>query len=302
MATDEFRDKPAEPGNLFTRGHVLVGLTIAGFDPSSGAGITADLKTFSAHGVYGLACTTALTIQSTMGVKRVIAIDPETVSDTLEFLADDIEISGIKIGMLASSGIVAAVADFLARGRVPRGRIVLDPVIQSSSGTTLLDEAGMRGVREHLLALAGWITPNVDELAVLVSWSAAGHAESNAAVTRAAVPEAALLLREKAAQAGNSELNIVVTGGHLDRPDDYFLEENSEAGVWISGEWVETSSTHGTGCAFSSALLGQLLRGRSGTAAVTGAKRYITEALRAAYPIGRGRGPMNHLFRLSDAG
>jgi hydroxymethylpyrimidine/phosphomethylpyrimidine kinase len=264
-----------------------VGLTIAGFDPGSGAGITADLKTFAAHGIYGVACISAMTVQSTMGVRAVEPLAAMLVRQTLECLAEDVSLSGIKIGMLGSSAVVCEVSSFLTAqsGTIPRERIVLDPVLRSTSGTALIDQDGVRVIREELLPRVGWITPNVDELAMLAGGSP----------DREEVPAAAARLQAIAAQLGNDELNVVVTGGHLSRPDDFLLTA-SGTGNWLPGEKIITNATHGTGCAFSSALLCELISGRSPEEAVAAAKAYVAEALRSAYPIGKGKGPMNHLF------
>ena len=141
-------------------------LTIAGFDPSSGAGITADIKTIAAHSCYGVACISALTVQSTSGVRRMEPVAAALVVETLDELAADMEIGVVKIGMLGTAKIVKAVVDFLERQRVPH--VVLDPVLKSSSGTELLDAAGEKLMRERLLALATVTTPNLDEAARLV--------------------------------------------------------------------------------------------------------------------------------------
>jgi hydroxymethylpyrimidine/phosphomethylpyrimidine kinase len=264
-----------------------VALTIAGFDPGSGAGITADLKTFSAHGIYGVACISALTVQSTLGVRAVEPLSALLVRQTLECLAEDISFSGIKIGMLGSSAVVCEVSSFLTTqsGAIPRDRIVLDPVLRSTSGTPLIDRDGVNVLREKLLPQVGWITPNVDELALLVGGTSG----------REQVPAAAARLQAMAARLGNDELNVVVTGGHLDRPDDFLLTAWGEES-WLEGEKIVTNATHGTGCAFSSALLCGLISGRSPREAAAAAKAYVTEALRSAYPVGKGKGPMNHLF------
>jgi hydroxymethylpyrimidine/phosphomethylpyrimidine kinase len=264
-----------------------VALTIAGFDPGSGAGITADLKTFAAHRIYGVACISALTVQSTLGVRAGEPLSAMLVRQTLECLAEDLSLSGIKIGMLGSSAVVSEVSSFLTAqsGTIPRERIVLDPVLRSTSGTALIDEDGVRIIREELLPRVGWITPNVDELAVLAGGSP----------DREEMPAAAARLQAMAARLGNDALNVVVTGGHLSRPDDFLLTA-SGAGNWLAGEKIITNATHGTGCAFSSALLCELISGRSPEEAVAAAKAYVTEALRSAYPIGKGKGPMNHLF------
>lgn len=264
-----------------------IALTIAGFDPSSGAGITADLKVFAAHDIYGMACITALTIQSTLGVRRVEPAAPETIRETLDCLLEDVAPDGVKIGMLATAEAVSETARFLAKSGIRRERVVLDPVIRSSSGSELLSPEGVAQMRSQLLAYAGWITPNLDELAALAGMNVAG---------KEAVPEAAARLHSIAQAAGNPALHILATGGHLDRPDDFLLSPEGN-GSWLEGERVDTTSTHGTGCALSSALLCELMSGNKPIEVAIQAKTYVTAALKAAYPVGRGRGPMNHLFR-----
>lgn len=263
-----------------------IALTIAGFDPSSGAGITADLKVFAAHDIYGMACITALTVQSTLGVQRVEPVAAQTICETLSCLREDVRPSGVKVGMLATAEAVRETARFLATAGVDRQRVVLDPVIRSSSGRELLSPAGVERLRSELLTHAGWITPNLDELAALTGVEVAD---------KEAVPEAAAKLQTLAGKAGNPELHILVTGGHLDRPDDFLLTPDGNT-HWLQGERVETQSTHGTGCAFSSALLSGIIQGAAPQEAATNAKAYVTAALKASYRVGRGRGPMHHLF------
>jgi hydroxymethylpyrimidine/phosphomethylpyrimidine kinase len=271
-----------------------IALTIAGFDPSSGAGITADLKTFSAHAIYGVACIAALTVQSTLGVRSVQPLSGVLVRETLQCLAEDVELSGIKIGMLGSSEVASEVSSFLRSlaGRLPRHRIVLDPVLRASSGAPLIEPEGVRVIRESLLPQVGWITPNLDELAILLG----DNFPSAGSMAREAIPEAAIRLRQLAFKLGNPDLNVVATGGHLSQPDDFLLEFSGEQS-WFPGEQIATNATHGTGCAFSSALLSGLISGLPSDQAVSAAKSYVTQALRSAYPVGKGKGPMNHFFR-----
>jgi hydroxymethylpyrimidine/phosphomethylpyrimidine kinase len=270
-----------------------IALTVAGFDPSSGAGITADLKTFSAHGVYGVACISALTVQSTLGVRTVEPLSPLLVRQTLECLAEDVSLAGVKIGMLGSSAVACEVSSFLRAqsGILPRVRVVLDPVVRSSSGIPLIDRDGVRVIREVMLQSIGWITPNIDELAIL----AGEESTAPGSLRREQVPAAAARLKDLAARLGNGELSVVVTGGHLSRPDDFLLTALGEQ-RWLEGEKITTNATHGTGCAFSSALLCSLISGQSPYASAAAAKSYVMEALRSAYPVGKGKGPMNHLF------
>jgi hydroxymethylpyrimidine/phosphomethylpyrimidine kinase len=263
-----------------------LGLSIAGFDPSSGAGVTADLKVFSSFGIYGMACITALTVQSTLGVRRVESVNAEIVNQTLKALLEDASFAGVKVGMLANAEVAGVVADFFCATGLSHSRVVLDPVLHSSSGRELLEPGGV-AVLHDLLPLIGWITPNLDELATLTSVDR---------LDRNSIPEAARHLKAEAAGRGNPDLNVLVTGGHLDRPDDFLLTATGQE-VWLPGERVLTSSTHGTGCALSSALLCRLIAGDTAVEAAQNAKAYVVAALRAAYPVGRGKGPMNHLFR-----
>jgi hydroxymethylpyrimidine/phosphomethylpyrimidine kinase len=186
-------------------------------------------------------------------------------------------IAWVKIGMLGSAEIVRGLTRFLRDAAVPRENIVLDPVLVSSSGATLLDPEGVRLLREELLPLVGWVTPNIDELAALTG---------ERIRQRDDVPEQAAQLADLA-----PGLNVVVTGGHLDPPDD-FLRTSTGEEVWFPGRRVETTSTHGTGCVFSSALLCRLVAGDTPAEAVRGAKEFVTQALETAVPIGKGKGPV----------
>jgi hydroxymethylpyrimidine/phosphomethylpyrimidine kinase len=260
-------------------------LTIAGFDPSSGAGATADLMVFAAHGLFGMSCITSLTVQSTTGVRAAHPVRPETVRATLDCLQADLPAVGIKIGMLATGETVAAVADFLEQLRHQQERVpvVLDPVLRSSSGHELLYDNGIKVLRDRLLPLVDWVTPNVEELGILTG---------KPVRERADLPEAARLL-----QASHKQLNILATGGHLEPPDDFLL--SSDGGTWwLPGVRIDSTSTHGTGCALSSALLSRLVQGRSAYEAAIGAKLYVAEAIRTAPGLGQGRGPLNHLWTL----
>jgi hydroxymethylpyrimidine/phosphomethylpyrimidine kinase len=260
-------------------------LTIAGFDPSSGAGITADLMVFAAHGLFGTSCITGLTVQSTLGVMGTQAVDAEIVRSTLDCLQADLPAVGIKIGMLATTANVAAVVDFLGglRRRGQRVVVVLDPVLRSSSGRELLDEGGVELLREGLLPLVDWVTPNLDELGILTGGSV---------IRRDEVAEAAGAL-----QTRFRGLNVFATGGHLNPPDDLVLRAEGES-RWLRGEQIDSRSTHGTGCALSSALLSQLVLGDDVFSAAVAAKGYVAEAIRSASPLGHGHGPVNHLWPL----
>ena len=276
-------------------------LTIAGFDPSSGAGVTADIKTIAAHACYGVACITALTVQSTSGVRRVEVLDPALVSETLEELAGDVEIAAVHIGMLGSAKVVRAVADFLSRpsARPGTGRsgsqnggprlpnIVLDPILKSSSGAELLDTAGTRLLVERLIPLADVVTPNVDEAAVITGIEVQDLNEMKAAAAK---------LHEMGASA------VVITGGHLEKAID-LLSFKTKRGVEqeiFKAERQRSNSTHGTGCAFATAMACHLALNRGLAEAALLAKTYVTAAITYGHPVGRGTGPIHHLYRMSQ--
>jgi hydroxymethylpyrimidine/phosphomethylpyrimidine kinase len=260
-------------------------LTIAGFDPSSGAGITADLMVFAAHGLFGTSAITSLTVQSTTGVRSSHPTDPAILRATLDCLHADLPPAGIKIGMLANDSIVETVASYLAEIKALSSHIpvVLDPVIRSSSGRELISAKGLALLQERLFRLVTWVTPNLAELGLLTGLPTTG----NEAVEYAA----------RSLQRSYPALNIVATGGHQDPPDDLVLTADG-ALTWLAGVRVESKSTHGTGCAFSSALLSRLVQGDGALEAARGAKVYVVEAIRRAPSLGYGHGPLNHLWPL----
>jgi hydroxymethylpyrimidine/phosphomethylpyrimidine kinase len=260
-------------------------LAIAGFDPSSGAGVTADIKTIAAHGCYGIACITALTVQSTAGVRRVELVRPELVAETLEELASDLEIAAVHIGMLGSGKVAGAVAEFLLAQKP--ANIVLDPVIKSSSGRELLDASGVKLLAERLIPLAAVITPNVDEASALTGLPVTNPEQMGAAAAR---------LHAMGAPA------VVVTGGHLERAID-LLSFSSRRGTQqevFKSDRLRSQSTHGTGCAFATAMACHLANGRGLPEAVLLAKAYVAAAITNAYPLGHGVGPVNHLYRMQQ--
>lgn len=258
-------------------------LTIAGFDPSSGAGVTADIKTIAAHGCYGVGCITALTVQSTAGVRRVEWVSPEVATDTLRELKADLEILSVHIGMLGSGKVAGAVADFLETAKLPN--IVLDPIIKSSSGTDLIDAAGMRVLIERLLPLATVITPNVDEAVALTGLEVTNLEQMRAAATRFH-------------QMGSA--SVVITGGHLDKAIDLlsFKAGRGQEQEVFKSDRLRSNSTHGTGCAFATAMACHLARGRGLPEAVLLAKAYVAAAIASGHPLGRGVGPVHHLYRM----
>lgn len=258
-------------------------LTIAGFDPSSGAGVTADIKTIAAHACYGVACITALTVQSTAGVRRVEPVSADLLSQTLQELVSDIEISAIHIGMLASGRVVKAVADFLSERRPPN--VVLDPILKSSSGADLLDASGARLLTQKLLPLSAVVTPNVDEASALT-----GLAVGNLDQMRAAAHKL----------HGLGAAAVVITGGHLEKAID-LLSFTSKRGVEqevFKSVRLRSNSTHGTGCAFATSVACHLALGRGLPEAVLLAKAYVAATISNAHPLGHGTGPVHHLYRM----
>jgi hydroxymethylpyrimidine/phosphomethylpyrimidine kinase len=258
-------------------------LTIAGFDPSSGAGVTADIKTIAAHGCYGISAITAITIQSTAGVRRVAPTDPQVLANTLDELLRDGKVSAVHIGMLGSGEVASVVADFLESARLTH--VVLDPVLKSSSGAELLDQAGVEVLRHRLLPLADISTPNLDEAAALTSLEVK---------TPAQMKEAAGRLHEMGAQV------VVVTGGHLNQAIDVLSAPGVETQTYRANR-VDSPNTHGTGCAFSTAIACQLALGQSLPMAVLLAKAYVLAAIQNSYSIGRGPGPVNHMYRMEES-
>lgn len=260
-------------------------LSIAGFDPSSGAGVTADIKTIAAHGCHGIACITALTVQSTVGVQRVEPVPGSLIRDTLRELAADLPPDAVRIGMLGSAEVAEAVADFLEQ-LPPTMPSVLDPILHSSSGAGLLEARGVEILRLRLLPLATVITPNLPEAAALT-----GLRIDN-------------LEQMRAAAAGLHRLgakNVVLKGGHLaGEPVDLLSTGDPPGGRKFHGERLSSRATHGTGCSFATALACNLALGLDLAEGVAAAKAYVAEAIKRAHPLGRGHGPLNHLFALED--
>jgi hydroxymethylpyrimidine/phosphomethylpyrimidine kinase len=254
-------------------------LTIAGFDPTCGAGVAADLKTFAAHNCYGIAAVTALTVQSTQGVRAVQATPAATLRAQLDALAEDATIAAVKIGMLANRANASVVAEFL--DKYTFAQVVLDPVSRPTAGDTeLLDAAGLKFVRDELVKRASVITPNISEAEFLTGMEVKDVAGMKAAGQR---------LLEMGARA------VIVTGGHLDKPIDV-LCEGTEVETF-GGEHVRSPNTHGTGCTYSSAIAAQLASGQQVREAAILAKAYVTKAIEKSYQTGKGAGPLNQLFR-----
>lgn len=254
-------------------------LTIAGFDPSSGAGITADLKTLAAHHCYGVAAITALTVQNTQGAASLHPIDASLLKQSIQSVLADGHVQTIKVGMLGNRASAEVVSDVLEAN--PALLSVLDPVMRSASGLELLDASGVEYLRDHLLSHVRLVTPNMDEAAALTGLTVENLESMKAAARR---------LVEMGARAA------VVTGGRLDKAVDVYFD-GVELETFV-GDHVKPDNTHGTGCTFSSAIAANLALGRQLRDAVVLAKAYVTEAIRKAYPVGPGRLPLNHFYRM----
>ncbi len=254
-------------------------LTIAGFDPSCGAGVAADLKTFAAHGCYGIAAITSLTVQNTLEVGAVYNTPSAELREQLELLASDCEIAAVKVGMLGNRGNAVVVAEFLDAHKFPY--VVHDPVMKSSTGTELLDTGGVNYIVAELLKRSSVITPNVPEAEILTGMTIKDVADMEAAARK---------IVDMGARAA------IVKGGHMDRAVDV-LFDGTEIHQ-LAGDRVKTENMHGTGCTFASALTAQLAAGRPLYEALTLAKAYVVKAMEKAYPVGKGRVPLDHFYRM----
>jgi hydroxymethylpyrimidine/phosphomethylpyrimidine kinase len=255
-------------------------LTIAGSDCSGGAGIQADLKTMTAHGVYGMSAITALTAQNTTGVYGVMEATPEFVAQQLDCIFCDIRPDAVKIGMVSSSGIIEAIADRLIYHKAQN--IVCDPVMVATSGARLISEDAMDALKERLLPLACVITPNLPEAEVLCGF---------------AIRDTDEMLRAAAVIGQRLGGAVLIKGGHLHDTADDLLWTNGEA-HWLRAKRVDNPNAHGTGCTLSSAIACNLALGYPLEQAVQNAKDYITGALAAGLDLGAGSGPLNHCFAL----
>jgi hydroxymethylpyrimidine/phosphomethylpyrimidine kinase len=253
-------------------------LTIAGFDPCCGAGTAADLKTFAAHGCYGIAAITSLTVQNTQGVETVHNTASAELRAQLEALAKDCDIAAVKIGMLGNRGNAVVVAEFLDAHKF--AHVVHDPVMKSSGGTELLDAGGIKFVATELLKRASVITPNIPEAEILTGLTIKEVSDMEAAA-------------RKIVEMGASA--VIVKGGHMGRATDVLFDGTEM--VALAGEKSNEDHLHGTGCTFASALTAQLAAGRGLLEAVTLSKVYVTKAIEKAYPVGKGLLPLDHFFR-----
>lgn len=256
-------------------------LTIAGSDPSGGAGIQADLKTFHEHRVYGMAAITLLTVQNTAGVKSVQVLDPAFVKDQIESVVTDIAPKAVKTGALGSALVIETAAlcaekfNFL---------LVVDPVMVSKHGAPLMDQSAVETLIRRLLPKALLVTPNLDEAAALSGMAFSG---------KESIPKMAEIILRMGPRA------VLIKGGHRqDEATDYYLSGGEEK--WFASELVQTRHTHGTGCTYSAAITANLARGVKLLDAVLKAKSYITRAIKTAPGFGTGCGPVNHFAGYED--
>ena len=274
-------------------------LTIAGSDSGGGAGIQADLKTFAAHGAYGMSAVTAITAQNTLGVTAVHEVPPAVVAAQIDAVFGDLGVDGVKIGMLSSAPIVAAVADRLeahragrAGGATDRARppVVLDPVMVAKSGDPLLADAAVAALVERLLPIATVVTPNLPE-ARRMTGLAGDDERAREAMARA--------IAAAGARAGDPGPAVLLKGGHGAGDEVVDLLWDGERLHRFAALRIATTSDHGTGCTLSSALAVQLAAGRPLADAAARAIDYLRGALAAAFPLGAGRGPVDHLYRIA---
>jgi len=254
-------------------------LTIAGSDSGGGAGIQADLKTFSAFGVYGMSAITALTAQNTVGVQGIQEIPADFILKQIESIMSDIGTDAAKTGMLSNAEVVAAVSEAITAYKIPN--LVVDPVMIAKSGDSLMADSARKVIKEDLIPLATVITPNLFEAEVLLDQKIE-NLES--------MKSAAKSLHQLGCQW------VVIKGGHL-RLDSQAIDVVYDGKEFhlLKSAWFDSKNTHGTGCTFASAIAASLAKGVKPLLAIEKAKEFITEAIRSGLEIGKGHGPTNHL-------
>ncbi|MCH2514745.1 MAG: bifunctional hydroxymethylpyrimidine kinase/phosphomethylpyrimidine kinase [Dehalococcoidia bacterium] len=261
---------------------VPVVLTIAGSDSGSGAGIQADLKTFAAHGVHGTSAITAVTAQNTLGVTAVQEVDLDVIAAQIDAVVEDMHPVAVKTGMLSSPEIVRLVA--AKANEYGWQTLVVDPVMVASSGARLLRDEAVETYRTELLPLATVTTPNLLEATELTGIEIASSGDAREAA------KAISVLGVK---------YVVVKGGHMEvAGESRDLLYDGRDFVEFGLPWIDTTSTHGTGCTFASAIAAQLALGGDIESAFRSAKKFVWEAMNAAYPVGQGHGPLNQMWRM----
>ena len=260
-----------------------IALTIAGSDSGGGAGIQADIKTFSALGAYGCSVITALTAQNTLGVQGIFAVDPAFIALQLESVFSDLNVNAVKVGMLSNLGVVDVVAN--AIDQYQPDYLVVDPVMVATSGDVLLQQQAIDSLRNRIIPQASIITPNLPEASVLLDTSAPETLNDMISMI-----DPLMALGAK---------TVLLKGGHLcgDKAIDLFHDGHTLHR--LESPWIETNNTHGTGCTLSSATTALLAKGYALTEAVSAAKEYIAEAIAhgTELHIGQGHGPVHHFYR-----
>lgn len=260
-------------------------LSIAGFDPSGGAGVLADIKTFAAFGCFGTAAITSLTYQNTVAVYGAVHQSAETLRGQIEPVLDDFTIAAVKTGMLPTRETIDVTAELIAGRGLPN--VVVDPVIRSTSGFDLIDDAAMRHLIERLLPLAAVITPNMAEAERLTGRPVTDIDSMKRAAERIHQLSQGAVSSEKPARV------VLVKGGHLEDDATDILFDGREFHPF-SAPRIPTRNTHGTGCTLSSAIAALLAQGHPMIESVARAKKYIVETIRTAPDLGHGAGPLNH--------
>lgn len=255
-------------------------LTIAGSDSSGGAGIQADIKTITAHKMYAMSVITALTAQNTTGVYGIMEAAPKFVAQQIDCIFNDIRPDSVKIGMVSGSAIIEVIVEKLKEYKAEN--IVVDPVMVATSGSKLISDEAQDALINKLLPIADVITPNIPEAEVLCGFSINDEKD---------------MIRAAEKIAGSFKGAILVKGGHLVNDATDLLYENGNAG-WFSSERINNPNTHGTGCTLSSAIACNLADGYSLEDSIRNSKEYLTGALRSMLDLGKGSGPLNHMYNL----
>ncbi|MBR0146287.1 MAG: bifunctional hydroxymethylpyrimidine kinase/phosphomethylpyrimidine kinase [Eubacterium sp.] len=256
-------------------------LTIAGSDSSGGAGIQADLKTMTAHAVYGMSCITALTAQNTTGVTGIMEVTPEFLQQQLDAVFTDIFPDAVKIGMVSAGSLIRVIAERLSHYKARN--IVVDPVMVATSGARLISEDAIETLKQELIPLATVITPNIPEAEVLSGLTIRTEEDMLAA---------GRMIRDTFGVA------VLMKGGHsINEANDLLIEKDRE--TWFHGTRIDNPNTHGTGCTLSSAIASNLAEGASLAEAVKKAKAYLTGALAAGLDLGAGSGPLDHAYAIT---
>ena len=258
-------------------------LTIAGLDPSGGAGIIADIKTFSAFGCFAAAVVASLTFQNTTGVFGAVHQTAETIRGQVQPILDDYSVAAVKTGMLPTLEVILETARLIADNELKN--IVVDPVVRSTSGFDLIDDQALRSLIKHLFPISDLITPNIPEAERIAEMTIGNEADIHVAARR---------MQESGAK------NVLIKGGHLFETKDSREQRIAKDFLFIGdsltvfeGEYIETTATHGTGCTLAAAITANLALGKDLVEAVETAKKFVTEAIRTAPGLGTGSSPIN---------